>query len=94
MIEIAYTGAFPELCLGLLTVTIDGEPWEFPLDCLRSGGEIIRARRGRNEEDEVVVGPWEIRRWPPDFPDDPALRQHVRTMINRHLPWGCCGGCL
>lgn len=79
-IIIDYDGKYPNLCSGKLVVAIDGVIWDFPEDCMISGGSFESA------------GPWKIKDWPKDFPEN--LKSSVLDGINEIVEWGCCGGCI
>ena len=100
-IEIKYTVRYPNRCAGQLTIVIDGEEWVFPPFPLASGGYVdfdSVANKPFSEvtpeeiEDVVHYGPWEIKFWPPGFPEE--MKPIVEDMVNKQIPWGCCGGCL
>lgn len=84
----SYTGDYPNLCSGDLTLVIDGEEVTFgdsknaPYDSFwHSGGWF-----GDGE------GEWEI-----DYLEIPEkYRKYAREIdevINENIPYGCCGGC-
>jgi hypothetical protein len=88
-IKIEYDGSYPNLCRGKLFIIIAGKKWEFPDYCLSSGGSV-------SFDDEwnenVASGPWLIKEWPKDFPDE--FKDSVTEAINSEIRWGCCGGCV
>lgn len=88
MINVRYTGAYPNLCSGILTVTVDVTKWEFPAGCLRSGGDVSFEMDG---SETVTDGEWSVREWPEGFPED--KKQPTLDAINSSIPHGCCGGC-
>jgi len=88
-IEAIYTGKFPNLCGGNLTVVMRGKAWRFPADCLISGGS---ATIENDNEEKIVTRPWKIRSWPKGFP--PQERKRVLDAINKQIEHGCCGGCI
>lgn len=90
-IQVEYDGAFPNLCRGNLAVVIDGQHWEFPSYCLRSGGYV---RFDENWREHVGVGQWSVYSdcWPEDFPE--SMKESVLEAINKKIPYGCCGGCV
>ena len=92
-----YTGEYPCLCFGEVTLKIDGEVVEFckyksresdkPYLSLSSGGQA-----GFDDEwNEIVTHhPWGI-----DLdPRYAELKDEILEVINDNIPWGCCGGCL
>jgi hypothetical protein len=89
-IEISYTGKYPNLCSGKLTVTINGKEYEFPDHCLSSGG--CCCWDSQNKEEILSEGRWTVHEWPSDFPEE--YENETLTAINDKIPHGCCGGCL
>lgn len=96
-----YTGEFPCLCSGEVTLKIDGQVVEFcryksdsektgkPYLSLTSGG---RCYFDDDVEwhDHVEYGPWSI-----DLdPRYAEIEDEILEVINSNIPWGCCGGCL
>lgn len=97
---VSYTGKYPCLCSGILTLNIDGKDTTFGYLCGEhtdydrfwvSGGSC-----GFNDDfsDPYVFGaPWEIREeYLPEF-----LKEHADELIdifNENVEYGCCGGCL
>lgn len=96
---VSYTGKWPCLCNGILTLKIDGKDTTFgwlhgDTDYDRfwvSGGSC-----GFNDdfsESYISEGPWEIQKeYLPDF-----LKEHADELIdifNENVEYGCCGGCL
>ena len=94
-----YTGKFPCLCSGEVTLKIDGQVVEFvkykceseesgkPYLSLTSGGHCYFDDEWN---DHVTDGPWSI-----DLdPRYAELEDEILEVINSNIPWGCCGGCL
>jgi len=87
MIEfISYDGKFPCLCRGTLTLCIDGETINME-NCLISGGSVSF------DEDwceHVYCGAWNV-----EVPAHLAhLAEKIKDVVNAHVPYGCCGGCV
>ena len=95
---ISYTGAWPNLCSGVLTLEIDGEeitfgygfgskekPKYYPF--WSSGGGINPNYEG------TWKGEWKI-----DVDDiHEQFRKYaaeIDMVFNDNVPWGCCGGCI
>lgn len=107
MIEfVSYTGRFPNLCSGVLTVRVDGREVRFgyrwdgedghaPLlrPFWRSGG---CAGVNADFDEFCESGPWEL--------DAPAAEAYpleiwqrlpdLLACMNANVPHGCCGGCI
>lgn len=88
-IKISYSGLYPNLCSGVLIVTIDDEEWEFPKNCLLSGGTVWF---DDDWEDHIEYGEWTITDWPKNFPMD--LAGEVESAVNESVTYGCCSGCI
>jgi len=89
---ISYTGKYPNLCSGTLTLEIDGEKVTFGLDgqyeeFWRSGGYVIW------NADIVATGEWliEIERLPQKYQ---KYAREIDEVFNANVEHGCCGGCI
>jgi hypothetical protein len=83
---IKYTGDYPNLCRGLLTLKINDKIVEFPKDCMCSGGScFIKQQKGY-----VTTGDWTVN--VPDEYND--YKKEIEDLVNENVPRGCCGGCL
>lgn len=104
MVEfVSYTGRFPNLCSGILTVKIDGQQLTFggykgDTDFPRiwcSGGSV---RFDKDWEAHVTKGAWECLYSPSDINRFPPIVsnniEHIIKVMNKHVPHGCCGGCV
>jgi len=91
-IEIKYNASYPSLCSGNLVVIIDGNTWNFPENCLISGGSVSISLGFIDDYDEILEGEWSIEKWPDNFPED--LKEAVIREVNNQIEWGCCGGCI
>lgn len=93
---ISYTGEYPNLCSGDLTLEIDGEKVLFASimnknkgvypSFWHSGGYI-------SGDYEAYTGEWQI-----DINEIPEeYRKYAREIdesFNANVPYGCCGGCI
>jgi len=92
--KVEYDGKYPNLCRGQLFITTpDGIRWDFGRFSLKSGG-CAYFKDYDYYEDVIEHGPWTIKEWPKDFPEDESLRRWVLCEINVKIEQGCCGGCL
>lgn len=94
---VSYTGKYPNLCNGILTLKIDGVKYTFGENYKRpkpnfegfwhSGGYVERNYSG------VVHNEWKI-----DVEGIPEQFRKYATEIdevfNKNVAWGCCGGCI
>lgn len=85
-IKVKYYGEWPNLCSGDLEITITesktekaNKTWFF--------GDVLTTEGGG-----IWEGPWAIKKWPDDFPDE--LKNEVIKAVNMDIVSGCCGGCL
>lgn len=89
---VSYTGKYPNLCSGVLTLKIDGETVTFGrLRCMypefwHSGGwsnyESDTVKRGRWIIDETLL-PEKFRKY----------AEKIDAVFNENVEYGCCGGC-
>ena len=99
---IDYTGTYPNLCSGLLTLRIDGKEVTFGNDFSNgksgqydsfwsSGGCVYFTNNWVDEH--VETGEWRI-----DVSEIPEPYRKYAAEIdqefNANVPWGCCGGCI
>lgn len=82
---ISYTGKYPNLCRGTLTLEIDGKQYKF------GGGnssdfEEFWNPGGRYPSEWVI----NIDKIPSQFKE---LAFEIDTVFNENVEWGCCGGC-
>jgi len=86
---VSYDGCYPNLCSGKLVLKLCGEEWTFPYHCLSSGGSVSFT----DDWEEIVTdGEWDIREWPEGFPG--GAKSYAIDLVNKEIPWGCCGGCV
>lgn len=92
---VSYTGTYPCLCSGILTLEIDGERYKFGDDrqfrsFWRTGGNVWF---DDDWNEHVDIGSWEI-----DVEDLPEqFRKYVseiKKVFNDNIEQGCCGGCV
>lgn len=84
---VSYPGKYPCLCLGILTIRINGKQVELPRYCCVSGGECYIDSEG---EDCIIQGNWTV-----NVPEELAeYKEQIETVMNRCVRQGCCGGCL
>jgi hypothetical protein len=98
---ISYTGDFPNLCSGILTLEIDGEQYKFGHSIYNepqgqfpkfwcSGGSVWFDDEWR---EHVESGEWRI-----DVDDLPEqFRKYaaeIDEVFNENVEYGCCGGCV
>ena len=104
MVEfVSYTGKYPNLCRGVLTLCIDGEEVRFGHDYFESwktdgnydefwatGGTCGFYADG---EDYVDHDEWQLVK--SNLPEKYKLYgEELINVFNENVRWGCCGGCL
>lgn len=93
---VSYTGCYPSLCIGVLTLEIDGEKYTFgssykepesDFDSFWSSGG------GITHDYETFTGEWEVDvdRLPEQFR---KYATEIDEVFNDNVEWGCCGGCI
>lgn len=95
---VSYTGSYPNLCSGILTLEIDGNEYKFGHSIYKepqgefhgfwsSGGGI------QPNYDGTWQGEWKIdvNRLPEQFR---KYAVEIDEVFNDNVPWGCCGGCI
>ena len=85
---ISYDGKWPCLCMGILTIEVNGELKQLD-GVMVSGGQICR-----NEDWDMWA---EQGMWSVDLTDYPELQQHekeITDLVNENVKYGCCGGCI
>lgn len=97
---IEYTGKYPNLCSGVLTLEINGKTYRFGnsykgknlLEPFWNSGGSCGFRKNYSNE-YVNKNEWIINA--NDLPNE--LKQYVTEIdevFNANVPFGCCGGCL
>ena len=98
---ISYTGRYPSLCMGILTLEINGKQYQFGDTYPRTEKMFPRfwATGGYcGFENNYVDSYIKKDEWQIDYEQLPEqLRQYAREIneiFNLNVPYGCCGGCL
>lgn len=83
---VSYTGKYPNLCCGVLTLKIDGETVTFGYHGKYQGFWISGGC-------DDVTAPWIIDKnnLPPKYQ---KYADEIATVFNANVKHGCCGGCL
>ena len=91
---ISYTGKYPNLCSGVLTVDIDGKIVEFGsnFDKFWTSGGCCGFTD--DYDDYAETGKWEF-----SYNDDKVIpnwidKEELLKVFNENVEFGCCGGCL
>lgn len=90
---ISYTGGYPNLCSGILTLEIEGNTVTFGPTYKKSQYPDFWASGGNCDWDgNITSGPWIID--PDALPVEyQAYADEIEEVFNANVPWGCCGGC-
>ena len=88
---VSYDGKWPCLCMGTLTLKIEGKKVQMK-GGLCSGGTCYCGFNG--DGDVVTEGDWTVNFecWPVEFSE--LEQQIVARLVNENIEHGCCGGCL
>lgn len=73
------------LCSSLLIISVDGESFKVELI---SGGTVWF---DEYMSEHIESGSWSILDMPKKFEH---LEKEIEDVINKEIPWGCCGGCV
>jgi len=90
--KIKYTGKWPNLCAGSLTVYLDDKVYRFGAYAIRSGGECYCDFH--DDSTHISQGDWywsKDLKVPTGFPE--VRLYELLALINDEIPHGCCGGC-
>ena len=92
---ISYTGGYPNLCSGTLTLEIDGKTVTFgnPYNKSKPQYPDFWSSGGNCDWDgNTTSEPWIID--PDALPVEyQAYADEIEEVFNANVPWGCCGGC-
>ena len=86
---ISYDGGYPNLCSGILVISVDDVIYNLKY-CLLSGGSVSFTDDG----DEIVeCGEWLIDE---DILPNEILHmaKEIKDIVNENVEFGCCGGCI
>ena len=80
MVEfVSYDGKYPCLCMGTLTIKVDGKAYSFN-HAMISGGSVLR-----NED-------WKLDLY--EHPELEPYKEEITRVVNDNVEQGCCGGCI
>lgn len=82
---VSYTGEYPCLCHGVLTLRINGKEVQFA--DVHSGGDVYFDEQWNGY---VIKGPW-IVGIPLEYAE---YKDEINQCMNDNVPYGCCGGCI
>lgn len=98
---VSYTGEYPNLCCGILTLEIDGTIYNFGGCCNERKSVCFRefwesggcVEFNADWEETIKRRKWKLKKEAlPDF-----LKPYGKELIkvfNANVPYGCCGGCI
>lgn len=90
---VSYTGKWPHLCSGILTLRIDNEEIRFGYDEHGSASNEKFWRTGGECSLEAIhTGEWliDVSKIPEQYRKYAA---EIDTVFNENVEYGCCGGC-
>lgn len=89
MVEfVSYDGKYPCLCMGTLTIRVDGKTYRFN-HAMASGGYVWH---DSDWNYDVEHDDWKI-----DLREHPELepyKEEITRVVNENVEHGCCGGCI
>ena len=89
MVEfVSYDGKYPCLCMGTLTIRVNGNTYRFN-HAMVSGGGIWH---DSDWNYEVKYDDWTV-----DLGEHPELelyKEEITRVVNENVERGCCGGCI
>lgn len=95
---VSYTGKWPNLCSGILTLKINGIEHRFGYgsgmhEPFWSSGDGCGFPNGFRAEPSISRAPWivDAERLPNDLK---SLAPEIDDVFNSNVPFGCCGGCI
>ena len=89
---ISYTGKWPNLCWGILTLEIDGKKAQFGYGTLNdpfwtSGGDLNSDYKGAYQMEWKI----DVNKIPEEYR---KYATEIDRVFNENVEWGCCGGCV
>lgn len=82
---ISYSGKYPTLCSGILTVEIEGKI--ISIDSCLSGGNVTWDEQWNFY---IEQGPWTV-----NVPERyEEYKKEIEECMNSNVRFGCCGGCI
>lgn len=89
MVEfISYDGKYPCLCMGTLTIKVNGKTYWLNNKMI-SGGCIMR---DGDQNMWSEYGDWEIDL--EKYPELEPYKEEITQVVNNNVEQGCCGGCI
>lgn len=89
MVEfVSYDGEYPCLCMGTLTIKVDGKIYRFK-NAMHSGGLICKDDDWNMWAEE---GDWEVNL--KNYPELEPYKEEITRLVNENVEHGCCGGCI
>lgn len=96
---VSYTGKWPNLCSGILTLRIDGDEYKFGHDYSSDNYDQFWSSGGScgfdsfYKDSHCSRGEWRIN--VNNIPDQfKKYAVEINEVFNDNVPYGCCGGCL
>ena len=81
----SYDGEYPSVCMGTVTLRVGDNLREYR-NLIESGGYLTPD--GDNIQMPYTINEEELEE------DIRKYASYIRDLVNRSIPWGCCGGCL
>jgi len=89
MVEfVSYDGKWPCLCMGTLTIKVDGKTYRLN-HAMESGGCVWH---DSDWNFEVEHGDWEVNLG--EYPELEPYKEEITRVVNENVEQVCCGGCI
>ena len=87
---VSYTGKYPNLCSGVLTLKINGKTYTFGYE--QKYDKFWESGGGLDRDYDPILGEWivDCDYLPKELVKYAGL---IDEVINENIPFGCCGGC-
>ena len=87
---VSYTGKYPNLCRGVLTLKINGKLYTF--GCGQKYDRFWESGGGLDKDYDPIIEEWLI---DCDYLPKELVKyaDQIDRVINENIPFGCCGGC-
>lgn len=92
---VSYTGKYPNLCRGILTLKIDGETVTFGNSLFSNRVDYPKfwSTGGSCHFSHATHGEWYV--YESEIPTEyKGYAAEIEEVFNKNVPYGCCGGCL
>ena len=92
---VSYTGKKPSLCMGILTLEINGKEMKFGHDFIHPDNNYDKFWKSGGSCDHGILNQdnWKIDFFKLPF-EVKLYYAEIKHVFNANVPHGCCGGCI